>query len=86
MKLESQLRWVFAVQAVLLAVAAWRNLHQLNPDAIAYMRIAGYYANGQTELAVTGYWGPLLSWLMVPLLKVGAPPLVAGKRRARQAG
>jgi len=78
-KLESQLRWVFAVQAVLLAVAAWRNLHQLNPDAIAYMRIAGYYANGQTELAVTGYWGPLLSWLMVPLLKVGAPPLVAAR-------
>lgn len=73
------LGWLFAVQAVLLAVAAWRNLHQLNPDAIAYCRIAGYYAGGQWELAVTGYWGPLLSWLMVPLLKVGVAPLVAAR-------
>jgi len=71
------LRWLFAVQAVLLAVAAGRNLHQLNPDAIAYCRIAGYYAGGQWELAVTGYWGPLLSWLMVPLFKLGCAPLVA---------
>lgn len=74
-----QLRWLFAVQAVLLAVAAWRNLHQLNPDAVAYCRIAGYYAGGQWDLAVSGYWGPLLSWLMVPLLKAGCPPLVAAR-------
>lgn len=73
------LRWLFAVQAVLLAVAAGRNLHQLNPDAVAYCRIAGYYAGGQWELAVTGYWGPLLSWLMVPLLKAGCAPLVAAR-------
>lgn len=74
-----QLRWLFAVQAVLLAVAAWRNLHQLNPDAIAYCRIAGYYASGQMDLAVTGYWGPLLSWLMVPWLKLGVDPLLAAR-------
>lgn len=55
---------------MLLSIAAWRNLHQLNPDAVAYVRIAGYYAGGQWDLAVTGYWGPLLSWLMVPLLFV----------------
>ena len=73
------LGWVFAAQAVLLGVAAWRNLHQINPDAIAYVRIAGYYADGQMELAVTGYWGPLLSWLMVPLLKAGVAPLVAAR-------
>lgn len=73
------LRWVFAVQATLLVVAAWRNLHQLNPDAIAYNRIAGYYASGQWELAITGYWGPLLSWLMLPMLKVGLAPLVAAR-------
>jgi len=70
---------VFAAQAMLLLVAAWRNLHQLNPDAIAYLRIAGYYAGGQQELAVTGYWGPLLSWLAVPLLKTGVAPLIAAR-------
>lgn len=79
MKCGTHLRWLFAAQAVLLAVAAWRNLHQLNPDGIAYIRIAGYYAAGQTELAVSGYWGPLLSWLMVPLLKVGVAQLVAAR-------
>ena len=79
MNTKLQLRWVFAVQAVLLVVAAVRNVHQLNPDAVAYMRIAGYYAGGQWDLAVTGYWGPLLSWLMVPLLKAGMAPLVAAR-------
>ncbi len=79
MNTKFQLCWIFAVQAVLLAVAGWRNLHQLNPDAIAYIRIAGYYAGGEVELAVTGYWGPLLSWLMGPLLKAGVAPLVAAR-------
>jgi hypothetical protein len=73
------LGWVFAVQALLLAVAGWRNWLQLNPDAVAYCRIAGYYANGQLDWAVTGYWGPLLSWLMVPWLKLGCGPLVAAR-------
>lgn len=79
MILRQQLVLLFIVQAVLLAVAAWRNAHQLNPDAVAYCRIAGYYAAGQWELAVSGYWGPLLSWLMVPLLKLGCAPLVAAR-------
>ncbi len=79
MNTKCQLRWLFVAQAVLLAIAGWRNVHQLNPDAIAYLRIAGYYAAGQVELAVTGYWGPLLSWLMVPLLKAGVAPLLAAR-------
>lgn len=79
MTLRHQLVLIFAVQAALLAIAAGRNAHQLNPDAVAYCRLAGYYAGGQWELAVTGYWGPLLSWLMVPLLKVGCAPLAAAR-------
>lgn len=43
------------------------------------MRIAGYYADGNFELAVNGYWGPLLSWLMVPLIKAGVGMLVAAR-------
>ncbi len=67
------------MQAVLLAIVGWRNQHLLNPDAVAYIRIAEYYANGQWPLAVTGYWGPLLSWLMVPWLKLGVAPLIAAR-------
>ena len=79
MNLQPQLRWLFLGQALLLGIAAVRNAHQLNPDAIAYCRIAGYYAAVEWDLAVTGYWGPLLSWLMVPLLKLGCAPLVAAR-------
>lgn len=70
---------VFTFQGALLALAAARNAQQLNTDAIAYLRIAGYWAGGQTDLMVSGYWGPLLSWLIAPLLKFGLEPLVAAR-------
>ncbi len=70
---------IFAGFAGLLAWAAWRNAGALNADAIAYLRLAGYYAEGRLDLAVSGYWGPLLSWLIAPLLKLGLPPLAAGR-------
>jgi hypothetical protein len=62
-------------QLFLLVLAGWVRRHALNPDGVAYLRIAGYYAHGQTGLAVSGYWGPLLSWLMTPLLALGLSPL-----------
>ena len=64
---------------IMLPLVAWRNLEMLNPDAVAYLRIASYYANGQTDLAISGYWGPLLSWLLAPLLKLGMEPLIAAR-------
>lgn len=70
---------VFAAQLVLLVLAAWRNGHQLNTDAVAYLRLAHYFATGQTELGVSGYWSPLLVWLLVPGLKLGLDPLVAAR-------
>jgi hypothetical protein len=66
-------------QIVLLALAGWVRRHALNPDGVAYLRIAGYYAHGPLALAVSGYWGPLLSWLMTPLLAAGLPPLPAAR-------
>jgi hypothetical protein len=41
------------------------------------MRIAEYYAQGQFSLAINGYWGPMISWVMVPALWLGLPPLVS---------
>ena len=73
------LPWVFVVQVVLLVIAGARNLATLNPDGIAYMRIASYYAVGKADLAVTGYWGPLLSWLMVPLRWMGISEIVCAR-------
>ena len=40
----------------------------LNSDGISYISIAQKYINGDFHNAINGYWGPLLSWLIVPLL------------------
>src|SRR5205809_2787554 len=70
---------VFVFQIIALAAAGWINRQALNPDGVAYMRIASYYAAGRMDLAITGYWGPLLSWLLVPGLKAGITAVVAAR-------
>ncbi len=67
----------FIVQIVLLVKAVWLFRETINPDAISYIRIAGYYLHGQTGLMVSGVWGPLLSWLIVPWLLVFDDGLLA---------
>lgn len=39
--------------------------HRFNPDAIGYYGLSRHWANGTLSLAISGYWGPLLSWIMV---------------------
>ena len=70
---------IFTLQILGLAVAGWFYRHSLNPDAVAYLRLAHYYAEGPLELAVSGNWGPMLSWLLAPLLKAGVAPLTAAR-------
>ena len=78
-KLRFWLRVAWVVAYALMLVSMLNNLARLNTDAIAYMRVAEYWSNGNFGLAVNGYWGPLLSWLMVPFLWLGVEPLLAGK-------
>jgi len=52
---------------------------QIDADGISYISIAARYAAGDFSGAVNGYWGPLLSWLIVPFIKLGANPLIACK-------
>jgi len=66
-------------QLFLLIVVGWHNRQMINYDAIFYMRIASYYANLQFDLAVNGYWGPLFSWLMIPLLGIFENPIDAAR-------
>jgi len=63
----------------LLAWAAIRVAGAMNPDGIAYVRLGGYWASGRVSLAVSGYWGPFLPWLMVPFRWLGLSPLAAGR-------
>ncbi len=75
-----QILWAVATgQLALLVLLGWHFRHALNTDAVAYIRIASYYADGNTALAVSGYWGPLLSWLIAAFLKLGASELVAAR-------
>jgi hypothetical protein len=68
-----------AVLGVGLGIAGAQNLHLLNTDGVAYMRLAQYWATGETSLMISGYWGPLFSWIMVPWLWLGMEPLPAAR-------
>ncbi len=78
-KLRFWIRLVWLVAYSLMTVSMLNNLTRLNTDAIAYMRVAEYWSNGNLEFAVNGYWGPLLSLLMVPFLWLDIEPIIAGK-------
>jgi hypothetical protein len=69
----------FAFQAVLLIVAGVRNREMVNPDAVSYIHVASYYLHWRLDLAVNGYFGPLLSWIMAPLLPLFRDPLGAAR-------
>ncbi len=53
--------------------------YQINPDGISYISIAQKYLNGDFSDAINGYWGPLISWLLMPFLYFGLEPLLAAK-------
>jgi hypothetical protein len=76
-------RWwcgvALAAYAAMLVSLAFHFSHQINPDGVAYLRIAGYYLTGDVGKAVSGYWSPLYSWLLMPWLAVGVPGLLATK-------
>ena len=63
----------------LLIIAGWSNRHLLHPDCLGYFLIASHYAKGELSLAVSGYWGPLLSWLIAPFIIVLENPLYAAR-------
>lgn len=67
------------LQVILVAVGIRNHLHAINPDGVAYLRIAEYYFDGNMNLALNGYWGPLLSWLIAALLPLGIDHIFAGK-------
>lgn len=79
MTLRATLAAAAAVQLAGLLAVGWWFREALNTDAVAYLRLAEYYAQGKWGLALNGYWGPLLSWLLTPLLVLGCPPWLAAR-------
>lgn len=79
MNFRRELPGILIAQAILLGLLGWHFRHALNADAVAYLRLGSYYAEGKCDLAVSGYWGPLLSWLVALGLKLGFAPLVVAR-------
>ena len=59
--------------------AAIDSLSAMNPDGVAYVRIAGYWLTGDLDRAINGYWGPLLSWLIAAPLALHVPAQAAAR-------
>lgn len=68
-----------ALHGALLALALLNSGGRFNEDAVAYVAIARHYEAGRYHLAVNGYWGPLFSWSLVPLLRLGIDPILAAR-------
>jgi hypothetical protein len=66
----------YAVLAIMLLP---HYQHQIAPDGISYISIAQKYVLRDYSNAINGYWGPLLSWLLLPFLLIGFKPLLALK-------
>ena len=70
-----------ALVAVLIAyslcILGGYHYERLTGDATLYISIAEKYIRGDFSGAINGYWGPLLSWLLVPFLLMGADHVFA---------
>ena len=80
-KLASGFGWKHAALLLLVLFAALFPLYQyiFDIDAIGYITVARHYAAGEWNHAINGYWSPLNSWLMVPLIKLGFSDLLCFK-------
>ena len=70
---------VLIIYAILGVFLLKYHQYQINPDGVSYISIAQKYLNGDFRNAVNGHWAPLFSWLLMPFLFLGLPPLLATK-------
>lgn len=53
------------------------HYERLTGDATLYLSIAEKYLRADFSNAINGYWGPLLSWLLIPFLYLGSTHVFA---------
>lgn len=80
----SKRHWpAIAIGLLLIAAAAILSAsdirYYVNPDATSYFSIAEKYAHWHLHPAINGYWGPLLSWLLVPFVWLHVDLAVAAR-------
>jgi hypothetical protein len=65
--------------AVVAGLAGFAQQDQIYPDGVAYIRNAVHLSEGKWLDSVSGYWSPLLSWCMAPLVALGVDGLHAAR-------
>ncbi|MDB5180906.1 MAG: hypothetical protein JWO54_669 [Candidatus Saccharibacteria bacterium] len=60
-----------------LALAYMVFRFQVNPDGLSYINTAERYAAFDFGNALNGYWGVLISWLLVPFVWLKADPVIS---------
>ena len=61
----------YVVYAVVAGILGWMYRDALNPDAVSYLRNAEHIVEGRFALSVSGYWSPMLSWLLAIPVALG---------------
>jgi hypothetical protein len=67
---------LYAAIVIPLAIA---SRERINPDAVSYIRRALYISRGDFYHSLSGYWSPLISWCIAPLMKMGMDGLHAAR-------
>ncbi len=73
-----QLGRALLAYAAIAAVVSWCQRGWYNSDFVAYVTVARTLLT-DPGASVSGYWSPLFSWLMAPLIWLGIDDLVAGR-------
>ena len=68
---------IIALIAYAALMLSSHHYERLTGDATLYLSIAEKYLSGDFNNAINGYWGPLLSWLLIPFLYYGSTHLFA---------
>lgn len=66
---------VLIIYSVLILIT--HTYSRLTADSMLYISIAQKYISGDMSNAINGYWGPLLSWFLIPFLFIGMSDVFA---------
>ncbi len=80
-------KFVLSIKGAITFYMLWSFFWMLTPvginydvtDTIQYISIAEKWRHGDLSNAINGYWGPLISWLLIPFLVFISDALLAFK-------
>lgn len=74
---DKRLVIILVLYLILAVILLGYYQHQINPDGVGYIQTAEKYLSGDLYGAINAYWGPLLSWLLIPFLYFNQNPAYA---------